>query len=101
MRKVLPTRRRAETFVFDHDTLKFTATIGYYGNGRPGEIFLNCSKLGTGADSNARDAAIAVSIALQHGVEIDTLRNAMTRNSDGSASSPIGHLLDLLQKDSR
>jgi hypothetical protein len=45
---------------------------------------------------NARDAAVAASLLLQHGCDVDTLRKALTRNGDGSASGPLAHALDLL-----
>jgi len=43
-------------------------------------------------------AAIAGSLLLQHGCPLDTLRRALTRNGDGSASGPPAHVLDLLHK---
>lgn len=101
-RNTLPNRRLAETFEFDHapdkgmQPMRYTATIGRYENGDIGELFLNSVKIGSGADANARDASIAVSIAIQHGVPLRVLRDAFTRNSDGSPSSPIGKLLDIL-----
>ena len=61
------------------------------------EIFLNTRKHGTAVDVSARDAAIAASLLLQHGCHVDTLRKALTRNSDGSASGPLAHALDILQ----
>jgi len=45
---------------------------------------------------NARDAAVAASLLLQHGCPVDTLRRALMRNADGSASGPLAHALDLL-----
>jgi ribonucleoside-diphosphate reductase alpha chain len=45
---------------------------------------------------NARDAAVAASLLLQHGCPVDTLRRALTRNGDGSASGPLAKALDLL-----
>jgi hypothetical protein len=44
---------------------------------------------------NARDAAVAASLLLQHGCCVHTLRKALTRNSDGSASGPLARALDL------
>ena len=44
----------------------------------------------------ARDAAIAASLLFQYGCPVDKLRKALTRNSDGSASGPLAHALDLL-----
>ena len=47
-------------------------------------------------DLNARDAAVAASLLLQRGCPVDTLRRALTRNVDGSASGPLARTLDLL-----
>src|SRR5262245_47368945 len=60
------------------------------------EIFLNTRKHGTAVDVNARDSAVAASLLLQHGCPIETLRRALTRNADGSASGPLARALDLL-----
>ena len=43
-----------------------------------------------------RDASIIISLALQHGVHIDTLRHSITRLNDNSAASIIGAALDLI-----
>lgn len=105
MRSVLPPRRHAETFDFEMPLdrggkpLRFTATLGRHPSGELGEVFLNCTKLGTAADASACDAAIAVSLAIQHGTPVCVLRGAMKRNEDGKPSSPIGMLLDQIRDD--
>ena len=96
-RTILPERRRSENFDFEHDGCRFTTTVGYGADGAIAEVFLNSSKLGSDRDSSARDAAISVSLALQYGAPLDTLRGAITRNADGSPASPIGKVLDLLR----
>jgi hypothetical protein len=72
--------------------------IGFFDDAgqQPAEIFLTTAKHGTALDTNARDAAIAASFLLQHGCPVETLRRALTRNGDGSASGPLAHVLDLL-----
>jgi hypothetical protein len=55
--------------------------------------------MGALAEAISKDAAILLSIALQHGVELDTLAHAITRNEDGTASSFMGVLVDQLIKD--
>jgi len=40
--------------------------------------------------------AVAASLLLQHGCPLDTLRQALTRDGDGSGSGPLAHALDLL-----
>lgn len=47
----------------------------------------------------ARDAAIILSFALQHGADIDEIR-ALCRNSAGRALGPIGQALDILANSS-
>jgi ribonucleoside-diphosphate reductase alpha chain len=95
----LPNRRAHELLSFDHGGIRYTAGVGRFENGDLAEIFLNTSKNGTAVDVNARDAAIAASLLLQHGCDLDTLRRALTRNSDGTASGPLARVLDLLAPD--
>jgi hypothetical protein len=78
----------------------YTAGVGFFDDAgrQPAEIFLTTAKHGTVLDTNARDAAIAASLLLQHGCPLDTLRRALTRNSDGSASGPLAHALDLVHQ---
>lgn len=99
LREMLPHRRSSSTFNFEHDGVRYVTTIGFYKDGRIGEVFVNSHKLGTGTDVFARDAAIILSIALQHAVPIETIRGAITRNVDGSPSGPMGKLLDALAAD--
>jgi hypothetical protein len=60
------------------------------------EVFLNSAKIGTAIETAARDSAVVASLALQHGVPPETIRRALTRNGDGSASGALGTLLDML-----
>lgn len=100
-RRKLPERRHAETIEFQHATgasaLKYIGTVGRFATGELAEIFLNCRKSDTLADINARDGAIAASLALQYGCPLETLSHAMARKPDGEAMGPLGHLLDLAQ----
>lgn len=102
-RVALPERRPALSEAFGHEaaaggTMVYEMTIGFYDESlrRPGEIFLTCGKSGTDVETNARDASIAVSIALQYGVPAEVLARAMTRNANGSPSGPIGIALERL-----
>ena len=53
----------------------------------------------TAADTAARDAAIACSIALQFGADMETIRKALCRDSRGNASGPLGVALDVIARD--
>jgi hypothetical protein len=95
-RKWLPGRREHEVLEFEHVGLRCHGGVGRYPDQRPAEIFLNIAKDGSAADLNARDSAIAASLALQHGCDLLVLRRALTQNPDGSAAGPLGRLFDLL-----
>ncbi|TSD89089.1 hypothetical protein FFK22_008900 [Mycobacterium sp. KBS0706] len=94
----LPQRRQSDTITFDHGGFSYVATIGYRPepDGRIGEIFLDSGKTGTALSIATKDAAIAVSLALQHGCTIETLRGAFLRNADGTAAGVMACLFDLL-----
>jgi hypothetical protein len=95
-REHLPHRRPCETISFEHEGHRYKATVGYYADGRIGEIFLVGGKPGTALDHSCRDAAVATSLALQSGVDIEVLRKAVTRLDGGEPAGPLGVLLDRL-----
>ena len=92
----LPNRRSSESFIFEVDGLHFTATVSRFPNGEIAELFLNNHKVGNQADTNARDAAILLSFALQYGADIEVIKRALCRDSNGRALDPVGAALDLL-----
>jgi hypothetical protein len=57
---------------------------------------LNSEKHDSALETIARDAAITASLSLQFGCPAETLRHALTRNTNGTAAGPLGHLLDIL-----
>jgi len=96
-RAVLPNRRESETIEFRHAGHEFTLCRGLRpSTGEIGEIFLSSNKPGSPIEALARDAAIIVSIALQHDADLATIRHALTRDHDGGAATLIGAALDLL-----
>ena len=95
-RERLPDRRASISFDFAIAGLKYTASVSRFSDGRIGELFINNHKANSSADTNARDAAITFSIAVQHGADPELIRRALCRNSDGSASGPLGAALDII-----
>ena len=96
LRRVLPQRRRSETFYMLHGTHKFMVTVGYYDNNEIGEVFVGGAKAGSEMDALCRDAAIVLSLALQHGTPLDLIQGAITREADGTPSTIIGAVVDRL-----
>ena len=95
-RNCLPYRRNAETITSEFGGASFTTTAGRYEDGRLGEVFINASHANSALDAIISDAAIAISLALQFGCPLNTIRHALKRDSQGIAASPIGAALDLI-----
>jgi hypothetical protein len=96
MRQILPQRRAAETFNVRFWNQPFTVTVGFYADATPGEVFIDGGKTGQDIQSTARDAAVVLSLALQHGAPIEAIRHAVTRNGSGEAASILGAAVDRL-----
>lgn len=99
-REELPQRRPCETFTmtFGGQNTMFTITIGFYPDGRIGEVFIDGAMTGSEMDNITRDAAVLISLGLQHHVPFSTMRHAISRNLDGSASSIAGAVLDRIER---
>jgi hypothetical protein len=94
-RQRLPNRRLAETFELEVAGLRYTCTVGRFSDGSIGELCLNNHKSNSAADTNARDAAIVFSIAVQCGGDVETIRKALCRDAQGRASGPLSCALPI------
>ena len=100
-RERLPNRRRSETFTLELHGLHYVASFSRFDDGRVAEVFLQDHKPGSQSDSNARDAAVAASLALQFGCPLSVLRRALLRDAHGNASTPLGQALDRIAAEER
>lgn len=90
MRQVLPNRRSCQTVDLVFRNHRIVLTTGHFPDGRLGEVFLNIGKSGNDLDAIARDSAIVLSLAIQHGVAIETVAHAMSKDARGQALSILG-----------
>jgi hypothetical protein len=97
-RQALPMRRRSVTFEIEFGGLNksHTITVGYYDDDSIGEIFITGGKSGEVVEAIARDGAVILSMALQYGVALDTIKHAITRDSQGQPLSIVGAVIDRL-----
>jgi ribonucleoside-diphosphate reductase alpha chain len=95
-RRRLPNRRPSLVFDIELNGLRYTASVSRFPGGDVAEIFLQNHKPASQSDCNARDSAIAASLALQFGCPIETLRKALLRDAQGRPSTPLGAALDAI-----
>lgn len=96
VRELLPMRRRSETFNmrFGGQLTEFAITVGYYLDGRVGEVFIDGAKAGTEMNTITHDGAVLLSLGLQYGVPLTTMQHAISRNPDSTAATIIGAVID-------
>ncbi len=90
----LPNRRAAETTDLEHGGQRFTVTIGFYPDSRPGEVFTHGLRSGSNLDGLLADACVVVSCLMQHGVEPQEIASSMGRLGNAEPASIIGAVID-------
>ena len=110
-RQRLPNRRPSHTETLEVAGQAFTATVGLDpADGTPRELFLTAGKEGSMLNAMLADAAVVISVALQHGVRAAALAKSVGRLPASPAApanldhvpgqkvpaSPIGAALDLV-----
>lgn len=93
-REELPGRRGAISFELWHAGNRFSASAGFYADGRLAEIFVHHEKDSSPLDISTSEQAILVSIALQHGVPLDAIRSSLRREEGGAPAGPVLAVLD-------
>jgi hypothetical protein len=89
-RVLLPNRRGAVAVNFTHRDQRFRAHIGHFAGGGVAEIFLDATRPDSALDAFAADAAILISLLLQHGATPAEIGHALRRAPDGLPASLIG-----------
>jgi hypothetical protein len=75
--------------------------VGFYANATPGEVFIDGGKTGQDVQSTARDAAVVLSLALQHGIPIEVIWRAVMRSGSGATASILRAIVDVLPATAR
>lgn len=84
---------------------EYTATIGYYADGRIGDVFVRSGKAGSHASILLHETSIALSVAFQYGASARDMLKSMPHTGEigssalGDPEGPIGTLLAILAKE--
>jgi hypothetical protein len=98
-RERLRNRRAHMLFDFEAMGMKFTTSVSRYDDGRPSELFTDNHKAGSAIGTLVRDSSIILSFALQHGADVEAIRRALSRDSEGTPLGPLGVALDIIASD--
>ncbi|UGY15572.1 hypothetical protein HAP48_0044860 [Bradyrhizobium septentrionale] len=88
-RKRLPNKRLSVAFSFEFEGHRYRASATRFADGGLAEIFLDAGKFNSPLQQHAETAAVLVSLLLQHGVSVDTIRH--------SIRGPIAIAIDLAE----
>ena len=99
-RQRLPDRRPAITRTINWAGKEYSVSIGYWIDGRPGEIFMDGPKTGSDMRAILADTCVVISLALQHGIEPAALAHSLARvpvsETESATASVIGAVVELL-----
>jgi ribonucleoside-diphosphate reductase alpha chain len=100
IRRRLPDERQAIVHHFNVGGYEGYLTIGFYEDGRPGEIFITTAKEGSTVSGLMDCFATAVSLALQYGVPLKVLCDKFSHTrfepSGWSGNAQIGYAKSLM-----
>jgi hypothetical protein len=92
----LPNRRPCEILDIQFRGARYSLLIGRFEDGTIGEVFAEPRKVASDGAEDSRDVGIIISIALQNGVPLESMRAAVSRIEQGRPSSLTGYVLDTL-----
>ena len=94
-----PNRRNSELLDTIFRGCRYTISISRFANGALAEVFVDPARAGSNSAADANDAAILISLSLQHGVPLEALRHSISRVEGGKPASIVGRLLDTLAEE--
>jgi hypothetical protein len=97
-RRRLPHRRGAVALDIEHAGHRYRMHVGFFPDGAVGEVFLDAAKQNSTLDAFAADAAILLSLLLQHGASPAGIGHALRRSPSGAPASLIGAVVDELHR---
>ena len=96
-RERLPNRRRATTINIASGGSKYQLGVGYFADGRVGEVFIAGPKSGSDMHGLLADLGVVISRLFQHGDTPASLAAGMARLGDGETpASIVGTITDAL-----
>lgn len=102
-REILPNRRRNETTIIHYRGQEVSVCVGFYDDGRPGEVFAAMHKTGTEMQHLLDDVCVIISLALQFGVTPVELVKSLGRlpapeigEDADKPASVLGAILDVV-----
>jgi hypothetical protein len=105
VRERLPERREGHTLKLEwrlmggHD-IHLYASVGYYDDGRVGEVWGDTAKSGTDMEALISDGCILMSLALQHGIPLAAIAEALGENrAEGAHAGPPASPLGMLARE--
>ena len=101
-RQRLPNRRRAKTVDIEFGGNAYQFSIGYFADGRIGEVFVGGPKSGSDMQGLLADLGVVISRLFQHGDTPLSLAAGMARLGDGTTpASIIGAISDALARETK
>ena len=97
-RETLPQRRACENMEITYANVQVSVALGFYDDGRVGEVFMSTRKAGTPVDTAARDTAVLLSLLLQYGCSTKIISRALTADAQGRPEGLAGEVVRIIEE---
>ena len=100
LRERLPDRRPSITRTINWAGSEFSVSVGFWLDGRPGEVFADGPREGSDLKALLADSAVLLSLLLQHNIEPAAIGYSLARvpvsDTESRPASVIGAVVELL-----
>jgi hypothetical protein len=92
-RHALPNRRANEAVDVEHDGHRYRVGVGRFEDGSPAEVHIDSPKPGSRLDTHGQDIAALITLLLQSGVGISTIKHSLHSNPGASLADRVVRLI--------
>jgi hypothetical protein len=89
----LPNRRALEVFDVAQDGHLYRVGVGRFEDGSPAEVHIDSPRPGSHLDTHGRDIAALITLLLQSGVGISTIKHSLHSNPGASLADRVVRLI--------
>jgi hypothetical protein len=92
-RQPLPSRRQNKSIELVFDGVRYQLTVGFYENGRIGEVWLNGPRPDSALYHITQDGCVLLSHLLQRFTSPEAILDSLPRAADGQPASVLGAIV--------
>ena len=91
--RICSNRRMQEVVDFEQDGYHYRIAVNRFADGSPAEVHIDSPRPGSPLDTHGRDIAALLTLLLQTGVSVSTIKQSLQSNSEASLADRVVQLI--------